>query len=161
MTGSVYLQNGKSFGMFLVCSGQYLPKVDQGRTTSGPVTGSWLPKAHWYCLWNPTQLRQQCNMAVWYLLEITPRLTCVTEAVPQSSHQLSMQLFRAGISFLSHNCTSCFEFIRDHFKGRGLNRQNNQALLRLIGYSIHYSQFIWPVKFTTAQDQICASLFVL
>jgi len=32
-------------GVFPVCSGQYLPKVVQGRTTGEPVTGSWAPKA--------------------------------------------------------------------------------------------------------------------
>lgn len=39
-----------SSGMFPVCSGYYLPKVVQGRSTSKLVTESWVVKAYG-CAW--------------------------------------------------------------------------------------------------------------
>ena len=43
-TGPEHLQNCSSCGVFLVCSGQDLSKVVQGRRSGEPTTGPWRPR---------------------------------------------------------------------------------------------------------------------
>lgn len=68
--GQTKLQDCSSCGLFLVCSGQDIPKASQGRKTGEQATGSWVAKTHWRVIAGP------CSQVQWktYYSYTTPTI---------------------------------------------------------------------------------------